>query len=223
MGFNRKALGGTAKGFAVIALSLILALTTFTVAFADFIPVPKTKVLGVGRIQSTLPEVPVTSESKFVLSSTDNQTDQAVELVAPIAREVAPVIVPQLPEPTPNNSGGSFSQPASGSGWITTMATNYATSEPGDFGGDQFLNCTTANGDVTTTTSMGVAHKNLKLGTVIEIYCPRTGLSCIAVVNDRGPYGGYWGTQPDTFDLQMAVTAALGNNYGWYEVQYRVL
>jgi hypothetical protein len=66
---------------------------------------------------------------------------------------------------------------------------------------------------------MGVAHKNLPLGTVVELYCPRTGLSCIATVNDRGPYDGRW----DSFDFQMGVSAALGGNTGWYTVQYRIV
>ena len=103
------------------------------------------------------------------------------------------------------------------------MATNYATSVVGDTSGDQFLDCTTALGTTTTTSSMGVAHKSMALGTVLELYCPATGLSCVVIVDDRGPYGGYWGGQPDTFDLQMGVTEALGSNYGWYQVLYRVL
>jgi hypothetical protein len=210
VGLNRRAFTGAARASALFAFSLILALTTFSFAYGDFIPVTKSKVLGVGRIQSALPETPVTPESKFALPAPESVPEQQVsELVAPIAREIAPV---------------AYMSTTPAAGWKSTMATNYATSGPDDFEhGDGFLNCSTATGAITTTTSMGVAHKSLPLGTMIEIYCPATGLSCIAEVNDRGPYGGYWGTQPDTFDLQMGVTAALGDNYGWYEIHYRIL
>ena len=223
MGLDRKGFRSTARASVIFLLSLVLALTTFSVAYGDFIPVPKAKVLGIGRIQSTLPETPVTSEGKFVLPAPESSSEQPSELIVPIAREVAPVIVEPEPEPEVVTSAPSTSTPSPGSntspssGWISTMATNYATP------GDGFLDCRTASGAYTTTTSMGVAHKYLPLGTKIELYCPKTGLYCVAVVNDRGPYGGYWGGQPDTFDFQMGVTAALGENYGWYEVHYRII
>ncbi|HBT94745.1 MAG TPA: hypothetical protein DEB24_00880, partial [Coriobacteriia bacterium] len=121
------------------------------------------------------------------------------------------------PDPTPAASQGSSTPSASNNGWIVTIATNYATP------GDGFLNKATASGEYTTTTSMGVAHKSLPLGTKIELYSPRTGLYCIATVNDRGPYGAKGMANPDSFDFQMAVTEALGNNTGWYEVHYRIL
>jgi rare lipoprotein A (peptidoglycan hydrolase) len=206
------------------ALSLLIAITSFTVAFGDFSPSQSSKVLGVGRIQSVPVEAPVAVDTKFAVAQ-DSKATQVAELSAPIARETTEIAVPEpdpVPEPPkPDPKPANNNKPAEGKpideptsdGWITTLATNYATP------GDGFLNKKTASGDYTTTTSMGVAHKNLPLGTKIELYCPRTGLSCTAVVNDRGPYDG----RPDTFDFQMAVTAALGNNTGWYTVKYRVL
>jgi hypothetical protein len=195
-------------------------LATFALAFGDFVPVLTTKVLGVGRIQSTLPTTPVASADKFAIATRaagETPSEQAIGLSEPIAREVT-IIEPepeQQPEPvnTPAPTGNEVAPDVSDGSWISTLATNYATP------GDGFLNKSTASGALTTTTSMGVAHKNLPLGTTIELYCPKTGLSCTAVVNDRGPYDG----RPDTFDFQMGVTAALGNNTGWYTVQYRII
>ncbi|MCL1846450.1 MAG: septal ring lytic transglycosylase RlpA family protein [Coriobacteriia bacterium] len=227
MGSNRKASKRIAKASSSFVLTFILSITAFTLAFGDFVPVTEARVLGVGRIQSTVPDAPVAPEEKFALPIAENLLEQANELAEPIAREVAPVAVAQ----PARISWDDYADMVSGSGtpftaeygWKSTMATNYATSVFGDFSGDQFLEQTTAMGTTTTTTSMGVAHKSMPLGTVIELYCPDTGLSCIATVDDRGPYGGYWGGQPDTFDLQMGVTAALGNHYGWYQVLYRIV
>lgn len=224
MGSKHKGLRKVARIPIAFALVLGLGFAPFTFAFGDFVPVTEAKVLGVGRIQSSLPDTPVTAENKFALASSEDITEQASELVEPIAKEVAPVNIVE-PEQKPldeaasaatensNNNGNSGGNPANEDGWISTLATNYGTS------GDGFLNQMTASGTFTTTTSMGVAHKSLPLGTVIELYCPATGLSCIATVDDRGPYDG----RPDTFDLQMGVTAALGNNTGWYQVLYRIL
>jgi hypothetical protein len=194
----------------------------FTFAFGDFVPVPNTKVLGVGRIQSAPPATPVASQDKFALATRamgEVSVEQATDLVEPITREIT--IVEPEPDPIPTPEPPAPPAPTNETppivveegAWITTLATNYATP------GDGFLGKSTASGALTTTTSMGVAHKNLPLGTVVELYCPKTGLSCVAVVNDRGPYDG----RPDTFDFQMGVTAALGNNTGWYTVQYRVV
>jgi rare lipoprotein A (peptidoglycan hydrolase) len=195
-------------------------LVTVTLAFGDFVPVRTTKVLGVGRIQSALPATPVASEDKFALATRvagDVPSEQASGLSEPIARAVTIAEPDPEPEPTPVNTPAPVNNvvvpDVSDEAWITTLATNYATP------GDGFLGKSTASGALTTTTSMGVAHKNLPLGTTIELYCPKTGLSCVAVVNDRGPYDG----RPDTFDFQMGVTTALGGNTGWYTVQYRII
>jgi hypothetical protein len=222
VGQQHKRNGKFSKAAVAFAISLVFALTSATYAFGDFVPVNPTKVLGVGRIQSAPPQVAVPSEDKFALSSNAIPAEEATELTAPISREVAEPAAPEpAPAPAPEPVSEVAAEPvqntnvsaADAAGWTTTLATNYGTA------GDGFLGKKTASGAVTTTSSMGVAHKNLPLGTQIEIYCPRSGLSCIATVNDRGPYDG----RPDTFDFQMGVTSALGSNYGWYTVQYRVL
>ncbi|MDR2106298.1 MAG: septal ring lytic transglycosylase RlpA family protein [Coriobacteriales bacterium] len=208
----------------VCVVSLLLAGVTSTLAFGDFVPVTTAKVLGVGRIQSAPSATPVASEEKFALATRAADSapvEPVAELVEPIARAVAAVeqepepepIVEPTPEPVVAEPAPAASEPVANAGaWINTLATNYATP------GDGFLGKKTASGAVTTTTGMGVAHKTLPLGTVVEFYCPKTGLSCTATVNDRGPYDG----RPDSFDFQMGVTSALGNNTGWYAVQYRI-
>jgi hypothetical protein len=227
------------KALGACALSLLLVSVSFTLAFGDFASSSgssRVKVLGVGRIQSALPTVTVSSADKFALAMSQQDaavTEQQVsELAEPITRElVLPVFVevptpdPEPvpdPEPTSGPEAAAVQAPAEATpatpatdanGWITTVATNYATA------GDGILGKRTSSGEVTTATGMGVAHKSLPFGTTIEIYCPATGLSCTAVVNDRGPYDG----RPDSLDFQMGVTAALGENSGWYTVQYRVV
>jgi hypothetical protein len=201
---------------ATSALSLLFVLMTFTLAFGDFIPVTTTKVLGVGRIQSAVSAAPVVVAEKFALASETASSAPTVDLVAPIDREVATIAVAPEPEPeivTEPEVPLSAASTENENAWITTLATNYATPSDG------FLGKKTASGALTTSTGMGVAHKSLPFGTQIELYNPRTGLSCVAVVNDRGPYDG----RPDSFDFQMGVTAALGNSTGWYTIQYRVI
>ncbi|MDR2196953.1 MAG: septal ring lytic transglycosylase RlpA family protein [Coriobacteriales bacterium] len=199
------------KALLALAAAALFAFASTPLAYGDFSAT--SRVLGVGRLQSATPVVTVPVEQRLDLESLESNSEPAsVEaLSAPIEREViVPPVV--LPDP-PAEAVLAPSEEQAVGGWITTIATNYATS------GDGFLGKGTASGAITTETSMGVAHKNLPLGTQIELYCPRTGLSCIATVNDRGPYDG----RPDSFDFQMGVTAALGNNSGWYTVQYRVI
>jgi hypothetical protein len=198
------------------ALSVAIVFATFSLAFADFVPAGSVKVLGVGRIQSTLPEIPVAVNEKFAVGNNDDKSAQVSELSVTTTRDVEAAVIEVTPvvEEPPAIQAPVVNAPVHNEGgWITTLATNYGTP------GDGFLGRATASGEITTTTSMGVAHKSLPLGTVIELYCPRTGITCTATVNDRGPYDG----RPDTFDFQMGVTAALGNNTGWYTVQYRIV
>jgi hypothetical protein len=200
---------GLSAAVAVVAAILVI-LTQAPLAYGDFNA--SSRVLGVGRLQSTTPVATAPAEQRLSFESLESESDPvSVETLAePIEREVVPPVI-VLPDP-PAEAVSQTSEEAV-SGWITTVATNYGTT------GDGFLGRGTASGAILDETSMGVAHKNLPLGTQVEIYCPRTGLSCTVVVNDRGPYDG----RPDSFDFQQGVTAALGNNYGWYVVQYRIV
>jgi len=66
--------------------------------------------------------------------------------------------------------------------------------------GKPFHGRKTADGTVYDMGGYSVAHKTMKLGTFVRITNMRNGLTCIAIVNDRGPYieGRDW-------DLSRAV------------------
>ena len=81
---------------------------------------------------------------------------------------------------------------------------------------DGLMYGTTASGDIVTPTSMGIAMRSMPLGTVVEL--SYNGRSCVAVVNDRGPYYGN-----RQIDLQPAVAEALGFGDTVDTVGYRVI
>lgn len=81
--------------------------------------------------------------------------------------------------------------------------------------GDGLMGSGCANGSKVTSTSMGVAHKTLPLGTKIQVVYK--GKLVNAEVCDRGPY-----VAGRELDLQPAVAWALGFD-GVGEVEYRVV
>lgn len=83
---------------------------------------------------------------------------------------------------------------ASTGSWSTAKVSWYG---PGFYGNK------TANGDVLTTDMMNVAHRSMRFGTRIEF--SYNGKTCIAVVNDRGPF-----VSGRTFDLGPGTAKALG-------------
>jgi 3D (Asp-Asp-Asp) domain-containing protein len=171
-------------------LSFIFAFTTVTLAFGDFAPMAKT--LGVGRIQSTTPQAPVSSAEKLSVPAIEHEPEFAASeaLAAPIEREVV-IAPPELP--------------STSSGWRTGLASAYHI---GDDGVDQW----TANGSLLTEDSMGVAvpvEWAYLLGSTVEINY--NGVVVTAVVNDTGGFGIYG----RDLDLQPAVVRALGVEGGW--------
>ncbi len=93
-----------------------------------------------------------------------------------------------------------------GDGWKTARASWYG---PGFYGN------TMAGGGVLTPDSMVVAHRTLPFGTRIEF--SYKGRTCIAVVQDRGPF-----TAGRVFDLGPGTAKALGFS-GVAMVGYRIL
>jgi len=81
--------------------------------------------------------------------------------------------------------------------------------------GPGFIGNTMAGGGTLEWGSMVVAHRSLPFGTMIEF--SYNGLTCVAVVQDRGPYAG-----GRAFDLGPGTAAALGFS-GVGTVQYRIL
>lgn len=110
----------------------------------------------------------------------------------------------EKPEETPDSGSNDAG------GWLSGVASHYGT-------GDGLMGSMTASGDVVTETSMGIAMLNVPLGTYVEIRY--NGRSCVAVVNDRGPY-----THGRVIDMQPAVARALGFlSVGVGTVEYRFL
>lgn len=116
-------------------------------------------------------------------------------------------------EQSSNDSKSSSGQGNQGSSEESVSYTYVGASMYGE--GDGFMWGTTASGDIVTPTSMGVAMKHMRLGTIIEI--SYNGRTATAVVNDRGPY-----IAGREIDLQPAVAHALGFD-GIGTVGYRVI
>ena len=112
----------------------------------------------------------------------------------------------QKREAPATSSATQASTTASAAGWQTAKASWYG---PGLYGNK------TASGAVLTQGMMNVAHKTLAFGTRIEFrYGGRT---CVAVVNDRGPF-----VAGRTFDLGPGTAQALGFS-GVGNVEWRVI
>lgn len=95
---------------------------------------------------------------------------------------------------------------SSTAGWQTAKVSWYG---PGFYGKK------TASGAVLTTGMMNVAHRTFAFGTRIEF--SYKGRTCVAVVNDRGPF-----IAGRTFDLGPGTAQALGFS-GVGNVQWRVV
>ncbi|MCK8115227.1 septal ring lytic transglycosylase RlpA family protein [Anaerosoma tenue] len=104
----------------------------------------------------------------------------------------------------PAASGGSTAP--TGSGWRSARVSWYG---PGFYGN------TMAGGGTLQPNSMVVAHRSLPFGTRIEF--SYKGRTCVAVVQDRGPFVG-----GRTFDLGPGTAKALGFG-GVGTVDYRIL
>ena len=92
------------------------------------------------------------------------------------------------------------------SGWNSARVSWY---------GPGFYGHTMAGGGTLTTSSMVVAHRSMRFGTKIEF--SYKGRTCVAVVQDRGPYVG-----GRTFDLGPGTAKALGFS-GVGTVKWRIV
>lgn len=125
---------------------------------------------------------------------TINRVDGVLKLTPPapkpqVRREPTPVA------PKSNTQVAVEAKPqASGDGWQMARASWYG---PGFYGRK------TASGAVLTEGMMNVAHRSMAFGTRIEFRYK--GRTCVAVVNDRGPF-----VAGRTFDLGPGTAQALG-------------
>ena len=126
--------------------------------------------------------------------------DDNTALKAEVAR------LQQMKRTTTPAKGATTTVASTGGTWQTAKASWYG---PGFYGRK------TASGAVLTEGMMNVAHKTLAFGTRIEFrYGGRT---CVAVVNDRGPF-----VAGRTFDLGPGTAKALGFS-GVGTVEWRVV
>ena len=147
-----------------------------------------------------------TNEGSQQGSDTGQQGESGGTATAP----VEPTPPTASPDPAPEPAPQPEPEPPSNGGWLSGKASYYGI-------GDGFMGGTTANGDIVTETSMGVAMLNVPLGTRVEIRYK--GRTVIAVVNDRGPYA-----HGRVIDMQPAVARALNFlSVGVDTVEYRFL
>ncbi len=159
-------------------------------------------ILGIG--ERTVPPVEVVPASEKLVVS-DEWT--VLETTASV-RAAAPIPKPVVRRPAVRSAAASSrgSAPVAGGGWQVARASWY---------GPGFYGRRTASGAVLTQGMMNVAHKSLPFGTRIEFEF--NGRSCVAVVNDRGPF-----IAGRVFDLGPGTAAALGFG-GVHNVRYRIL
>lgn len=132
--------------------------------------------------------------------ATDVRTATVVPKPVAAPRAAArPAVAPAAAAPTPAAA-------PSGAAWKTARVSWYG---PGFYGN------TMAGGGVLQPGSMVVAHRSLAFGTKIEF--SYEGRTCIATVQDRGPFSA-----GRTFDLGPGTATALGFS-GVGTVSYRIL
>jgi len=161
--------------------------------------------LGVGAEVSQPIAGPVSASRKVSVTAALPVAVASLNTTAPLA--AAPIPRPVARSAAKRAGGGSQSSRAALSGgWKTARVSWYG---PGFYGRH------TASGPILTQGMMNVAHKSLPFGTRIQF--EYKGRSCIAVVNDRGPF-----VAGRTFDLGPGTATALGFG-GVGTVKYRIL
>ncbi|MDO9108889.1 MAG: septal ring lytic transglycosylase RlpA family protein [Coriobacteriia bacterium] len=197
----------------MIAMALLGALAVLTGVIlgvgatnsrADAAPVSEPLgTLGIGDELIAPIAAPVDADDKIVVT---DSTSMALAMTTPAVLAVAPVAV-AAKAPVRRASTTKVSRAAANSdGWKSARVSWYG---PGFYGRK------TASGAVLTQGMMNVAHRSLPFGTRIQF--EYKGRTCIAVVNDRGPFVG-----GRTFDLGPGTATALGFG-GVGTVKYRIL
>ncbi|HSQ21240.1 MAG TPA: septal ring lytic transglycosylase RlpA family protein [Coriobacteriia bacterium] len=117
-----------------------------------------------------------------------------------------PTVIKPKPKPKPAPAPKPAATAVDTSGWKSAKVSWYG---PGFYGN------TMAGGGTLTPSSMVVAHRSLAFGTKIEF--SYNGRTCVAVVQDRGPF-----IASRIFDLGPGTAKALGFS-GVGTVKYRIL
>jgi len=155
--------------------------------------------LGVGERTVAPYQGPESADDKVAVEALGDATKP---MLTAVARKAAPVPAAR----TAARPARSASSRGATGGWSSARASWYG---PGFYGRK------TASGATLTQGMMNVAHRSMAFGTRIQF--EYRGRTCVAVVNDRGPYVG-----GRLFDLGPGTAAALGFG-GVGTVRYRVL
>lgn len=160
--------------------------------------------LGLGSERVAPLATPSGTSHKFDIPTT---SVTFTSLTTPAALSAAPIPRPARVASVSRTGGITPARGAATSGgWKSARVSWYG---PGLYGRK------TASGAVLTEGMMNVAHRSLPFGTRIQF--EYKGRSCIAVVNDRGPFVG-----GRTFDLGPGTATTLGFG-GVGTVKYRIL
>jgi len=162
--------------------------------------------LGVGSELLAPISAPVAASGKVVVTESLPLALASLSTVA--TRAAAPIARPATRKAAGarSTSGTSSRSAVASSGWKSARVSWYG---PGFYGRH------TASGPILTKGMMNVAHKTLPFGTRIQF--EYKGRTCIAVVNDRGPF-----VAGRVFDLGPGTATALGFG-GVGTVKYRIL
>jgi rare lipoprotein A len=110
--------------------------------------------------------------------------------------------VNEITEPVMNTSTVAEEESLVETSAISYVDKGYMTAS---WYGPRFHGRKTANGEIYDQMAFTAAHKGLKFGTLLKITNPKTDLSVVVRINDRGPYIG--GRQ---LDLSRAAALQLG-------------
>lgn len=158
--------------------------------------------LGIGERTIAPLGTPTDASDKIAVVAAERPST----MVTAVERKDAPLPKP-APKPATRTNGSAASRSGSSSdGWSSARVSWY---------GPGFYGRSTASGAILTQGMMNVAHKSLAFGTRIQF--EYNGKTCVAVVNDRGPYVG-----GRIFDLGPGTASALGFS-GVGTVKYRIL
>lgn len=198
---------GALIGLIVLGVVAIIAGGAFGLGFGSEIagaapPEVPAGTLGIGERTIAPVGTQTDASDKFVVVVTERPST----MVTAVERKDAPLPKP-APKPVTRASGSAASRSnTSSDGWSSARVSWY---------GPGFYGRTTASGATLTQGMMNVAHKSLAFGTRIQF--EYNGKTCVAVVNDRGPYVG-----GRIFDLGPGTASALGFS-GVGTVKYRIL
>lgn len=181
-----------------------IVLTVAMLAGTGFIPSRQAsaQVSGSGTVGASQEALALTPSEGQKNADHIRQPSDLGAVDAQLAGTRTPTVVrPAVSRPQPSQGSAPV-----GDGWKSAKVSWY---------GPGFIGNTMAGGGTLEWGSMVVAHRSLPFGTRIEF--EYNGLTCVAVVQDRGPYAG-----GRIFDLGPGTAAALGFS-GVGTVRYRVL